>query len=84
MATKVTVYGPGCAKCTQLEAAARKAVSDLGLEAEVEKVSDIVRIAQAGILMTPALAVNGKVVLKGKAADAAEVANLITSELDGS
>jgi len=80
----ITVYGPGCAKCTQLEAAARQAVQDLNLGACVEKVGDIVKIAQAGILITPALAIDGAVVLKGRVANAAEIASLITSALDGS
>jgi len=81
---KITVYGPGCAKCSQLEAATREAVKQLGLEAEVVKVADVAQIAKAGVLMTPALAIDGKVVLKGRAAAVAEVTSLITSAMDGS
>ena len=81
---KITIYGPGCANCTKLEAAAREAVKQLGIEAEVAKVTDVVGIAKAGVLLTPALAIDGKVVLRGKAADVSEVISLITSAIDRS
>jgi len=81
---KVTVYGPGCANCTKLEAAAREAVKQLGIEAEVTKVTDVAEIAKAGVLLTPALAIDGQMVLRGKVADVSEVMSLITSAMDGS
>ena len=81
---RITVYGPGCANCTKLEAAAREAVKQLGIEAEVAKVTDVVEIAKAGVLLTPALAIDGQMVLRGKVADAAQIMGLITSAMDGS
>ncbi len=74
---KLTVYGPGCAKCKQTEKIARQAVVDAGVEAEVEKVSDILEIAKAGVLMTPALAIDGEVLVKGKVPKVDEVVSLI-------
>jgi small redox-active disulfide protein 2 len=63
---KIQVLGTGCAKCRQLTANAEKAVADLGLSAVVEKVEDIARIVEFGVMMTPALAVDGKVKSVGK------------------
>jgi small redox-active disulfide protein 2 len=79
---KITVFGPGCAKCVKTEEIVKQAVEQAGIEAEIEHVSDIVAMAKAGILMTPALAIDGKVVMKGKVPEASEVVSLITSALE--
>jgi small redox-active disulfide protein 2 len=63
---KITVYGPGCAKCHQAEEVVRRVVAESGAEAEVVKVTDIRQMAAAGILSTPAVAVDGKVVVSGR------------------
>jgi len=81
---RITVYGPGCAKCKQAEEVARRAAAQAGIEAEVEKVTDIGQMAKAGVLMTPAVAVDGKLVVKGKVPDEAELVTYITSALAGS
>lgn len=62
----ITVYGPGCAKCKKTEEVARQAVEQAGVKAEVIKVNDIAEMAKAGVLMSPALAINDEVVVSGK------------------
>ena len=70
---KIQVFGTGCPKCRQLEANAREAVKKLGIEAEVVKVKDITEIAEAGVMMTPALAVDGEVKIAQKVASVEEI-----------
>lgn len=74
---KVEVIGPGCARCKSLEAAAKDAVSHLGLSCEVAKVSDMGEIIRRGVMATPALAVDGKVVSTGRVLSAAEIEKLL-------
>lgn len=62
----IKVLGTGCKKCKKLEANTRAAVSNLGIEAKVEKVEDIVKIASYGLMKTPALLVDNKIVVSGK------------------
>jgi small redox-active disulfide protein 2 len=58
---KVQILGTGCPKCKTLEQHAREAVAELGIEAEIEKVTDIEAIMAMGVMMTPALAIEGTV-----------------------
>ena len=58
---KIQVLGMGCAKCNKLYAAADAAAKELGIAYEMEKIDDIGRITEMGVMMTPALAVNGAV-----------------------
>ena len=58
--------GTGCPKCKQLEANAREAVTAKGVEAEIEKVTDIDQIMEMGVMMTPALVIDGEVRSVGK------------------
>jgi len=74
---KIEVLGSGCANCQRLEALAREAVAKLGVEAEVAHVTDIKEIMARGVVATPGLAVNGKVVSKGRVPSAAELEILI-------
>jgi small redox-active disulfide protein 2 len=62
---KIEILGTGCKKCQQLEANAKEAVSNLKLTAEVLHITDPVEIALRGVMSTPAMAINGKVVSKG-------------------
>lgn len=62
----VKVLGGGCAKCDQLEAAAKEALQELGMDASIEHVRDFAVIATYGVMTTPALVVDGKVVSSGK------------------
>lgn len=74
---KIQVLGPGCAKCEKLAANARQAAEELGLEAEVEKVTDLDRILAFGVMTTPALVVDGEVKLVGRAANVKVVKSLL-------
>ncbi|MHB0967184.1 MAG: thioredoxin family protein [Chloroflexi bacterium] len=71
----IKVLGSGCPNCKRVEAVARKAVEALGLEAEVEKVTDFDEIMKWPILSTPGLVINNKVVSAGRIPSEAEVAN---------
>jgi len=70
---KIEIFGNGCPKCHQLEANAKKAVEELKIKAEIVKVAEIDKIVAAGIMITPALAVNRKVVSSGKVLTAKEI-----------
>jgi small redox-active disulfide protein 2 len=71
--TRVQVLGTGCAKCAKLKDHADAAVSELGIDASVEKVEDIVEITKFGVMMTPALAVDGQVKVVGKVPSVEEI-----------
>lgn len=73
----IEVIGPGCAKCKTLEAATRQAVQNLGLTCEVTKVSGMEDIINRGVMSTPALAVDGKVVSTGRVLNAKEIEALL-------
>lgn len=62
---KVEVLGPGCVRCEALERNVRAAVQELAIEADITKISEIKEIAARGILMTPGLAVDGRIVSSG-------------------
>lgn len=70
---KVKVLGTGCPKCQQLESNAKEAIAALNLDAEVAHVTDPMQIAEHGVMKTPALAVNGKVVSQGKVCSSEEI-----------
>lgn len=62
----IKVLGSGCAKCKLLEQHAREAVAELGIQAEIEKVTDTDAIVEMGVMMTPALAIDGEVKSVGR------------------
>lgn len=74
---KIQVLGPGCPNCRRLEENTRKAVEELGIECEIEKVSDINQIAAMGVLRTPALVVDDNLKLSGKVPNIEELKNLL-------
>jgi small redox-active disulfide protein 2 len=74
---KIQVIGPGCHKCKTLGQLTEQAVAELGITAEITKVSDLKQIMALGVMMTPALAVNGTVKLSGKVPTLAEVKALL-------
>ncbi len=74
---KITVYGPGCMKCQKTEAIVRQVLAETGVEAVVEHVTDMQAIAAAGILSTPAVAVDGVMKIKGRVPTAEELRQLI-------
>lgn len=75
---EIKVLGTGCAKCKSLEKLTYQAVEELGIKADVIKVEDIVEIMQFGVMTTPALVIDGKVLLKGKVPSLAELKQLLT------
>ena len=74
----VQVLGPGCAKCEKLKHNAEEAVKQSGVEATVEKITDINVITGFGVMMTPALAIDGEVKLVGKVPSPEEIAKLLS------
>ena len=71
------VLGSGCAKCNALEQAVRAALAELGMDTAVEHVTDFVQIASYGVMTTPALVVDGKVVSCGRVLRKEEAKTLI-------
>jgi len=63
---QIKVLGPGCPRCKQTEEIVRQAVAEAGLEADIEKVTDTMEIAAAGVFGTPAVIIDGQVKLVGK------------------
>ena len=76
-ASGVKVLGSGCAKCNALEAAAKEALAELGMDTAIEHVTDFSQIAAYGVMTTPALVVDGKVVAYGKVLKKEEVVALL-------
>lgn len=78
---EIKVLGPGCANCHKMEEMAKNTVKELGIEAKIEKITDIGQIAMHGILSTPGLIVNGKIKHSGKPLPSLEkIKDLIKSE----
>lgn len=73
----VKVLGSGCAKCNQLEAAAKEALTELGMNTDIDHVTDFAQIAAYGVMSTPALVVDGKVISYGKVLKRDEVIELL-------
>ena len=76
---EIKVLGTGCAKCNSLEKATKEALAKTGLNATIVKVDDIVEIMQYGIMTTPALVVDGRILVKGKVPSVDEIALLLTT-----
>ncbi len=75
---EIKVLGSGCKKCDALEQAAREAVAGLGVEATVEHVRDFEQIMAYGVMSTPALVVDGEVVVAGRVPKPDELARLLS------
>jgi small redox-active disulfide protein 2 len=75
---EIKVLGTGCPKCKALEKTVTDSLAELEISADVSKVEDIMKIMEYGIVRTPALVINGKVVLSGYLPDKNEIKNLIT------
>lgn len=73
----IKILGSGCAKCNQLEAATKSALQQLGMDTTVDHVADFSQIAAYGVMTTPALVIDGKVVSYGKALKAEEVVKIL-------
>ena len=77
--TKLQVLGTGCPKCNKLAEMTEAAAKALGIDYELEKVTDITAIMQMGVMMTPALAVNGEVKVAGKVPSSDELKKMIVA-----
>lgn len=74
---KIEILGTGCPKCEALMNNVAAAVRELGIEAEISKVTDIVEIANRGVMMTPALSIDGEIKVVGKLATVSELKALL-------
>lgn len=70
---KIKVLGPGCAKCRKTETLVKEAVAETGVDAKVDKVTDLLEIAAYGVFGTPAVVVDGEVKSVGKIPDKEEI-----------
>ncbi len=75
----IKVLGTGCPKCKNLEKITNEAVAKAGVSAQVSKVEDIMDIISYGVMATPALVIDGKVVVKGRVPSVDEIVKLIGS-----
>lgn len=74
---QLLVIGPGCAKCKTLAANTEQAAKELGLSYELNKVTDLKQIIALGVMMTPALAVNGTIKVVGKVPSIPEIKTIL-------
>ena len=74
---KIQILGTGCPKCNQLYQNAQQAVDESGIEAAVEKVTDLKDIMAFGVMVTPALAIDGQVKASGKVPSAEDIKRMI-------
>ena len=74
---KIEILGTGCSKCKSLEASAREAVERLGIDAEITKVEKLDEIIARGVMVTPAIAVDGEIKSSGRVLSAADVEKLL-------
>ena len=75
---QLLVIGPGCTKCRTLAQFTEQAVKELGIDAEIGKVTNLQQIVALGVMMTPALAINGNVKVVGKVPSVAELKTLLS------
>lgn len=74
---KIEILGTGCSKCKALEEATKQAVAQSGQFAQIEKVEDIMKIMEYGVMSTPALVIDGKVLSTGKLLSVNEITEMI-------
>jgi len=74
----IKILGTGCPKCKSLEKITREVVEQNGLDANIVKVEEIIEIMKYGIMNTPALVIDEKVVIKGRVPSAEEIKNMLT------
>ncbi|MGM0600959.1 MAG: thioredoxin family protein [Candidatus Rifleibacteriota bacterium] len=75
---KIQILGTGCPSCQKLGENAEQAAKEAGVEYEIEKVTDINEITAFGVMMTPALAIDGEVKIAGKVASPEEIKKILT------
>lgn len=77
---KIEVFGPGCPKCQLVEKTVKDALAELNIQGDVEKVKDIMKIMESGIMLTPGLRINGKIKCSGRIPKIDEVKKWIGEE----
>jgi len=77
---KIEVFGPGCPKCQLVEKTVKNALAELNVQGDVEKVKDIMKIMESGIMLTPGLRINGKIKCSGRVPKIDEVKRWIGEE----
>ncbi len=77
----IKVLGPGCTNCKNLERATREAIAELGIDADVQKIEDYALIMGYGIMSTPGLVIDEKVVASGRVPKASEIRELISANM---
>lgn len=77
---KIQILGSGCSKCVSLYESFKSVIAELGIECELEKVSDINQIVAMGVMMTPGVVKDGKVVAKSKMLSKPEIVALLTEK----
>ena len=75
---KIEILGTGCMKCAKVYENVKKAVADLGVDADIEKVEDMNKIINYGVMMTPALVIDGKIKASGRIPNIDEIKKWIT------
>jgi small redox-active disulfide protein 2 len=78
---KIQILGTGCPKCKQLTEHAQRAVDELGLECEIEKVTEMDKILSFGIMMTPGLALDGEVLASGKLLSVKKIKEILNAKV---
>ena len=74
---KIEIYGSGCTKCKKTEEIVRQAVKELNIKAEISKIEDLQKIIDKGIMMTPAVAVDGVVKILGRVPSTEDVKKIL-------
>ena len=77
---KVQILGTGCVKCKALAANAEQAIVEAGVDAYVEKITDLQEIMRFGVMMTPGLAIDGEVKSTGKVLSSSEISELLKGQ----
>lgn len=77
---KIEILGPGCHRCVELERSVKSVVAELNVAADVEKVKDIAKIIEAGIMQTPGLRINGKIKSFGRIPKPEEIKKWVEEE----
>lgn len=78
MSKSIKILGTGCPKCKTLEQSVRNVVAEMNIDAEITKVEDIMDIMQYGIMRTPGLVVDGKVVMSGRLPSVDELKSMLS------
>ena len=74
---KIEIYGSGCAKCKKTEEIVRQAVKELNIKAEISKIEDLQKIIDKGIMMIPAVAIDGEIKILGRVPSTQDVKKLL-------